>query len=322
MPLPTPEQERKAVLALIGEQDCVLSAREIADELRAGGNPVGVATVYRTLELLESMRLVQRLDVGDGSARYEPALPGGEHHHHHLICDSCGRVTPFEDPKLERAIDELGRRLDYAVGDSFGLFPTNDPTLVDAVLEALGAPPDFPIGGRTLREVLCDGVSLSPAPDMLFQLFSYITGGERRKKAKALSVGEDPDGDAATLDVLAAIEKFPGVRPDPEAFIEIVAGRARPELYRVVGVVPGAEANRRILRHVDEDVLDAGMELVAVLDEELRLTAVGARLTGDEIVAQARVLHAGVLRRNRQRVDGPHDQAEAERIGYAEHTFA
>jgi len=108
---------RAAVLALIGEQDCVLSAREIADELRDGGNPVGVATVYRTLELLESMRLVQRLDVGDGSARYEPALPGGEHHHHHLICDSCGRVTPFEDPKLERAIDELGRRLDYAVGD-------------------------------------------------------------------------------------------------------------------------------------------------------------------------------------------------------------
>ena len=69
---------RAAVLALIGEQDCVLSAREIADELRDGGNPVGVATVYRTLELLESMRLVQRLDVGDGSARYEPALPGGE----------------------------------------------------------------------------------------------------------------------------------------------------------------------------------------------------------------------------------------------------
>ena len=63
------------------------------------------------------MRLVQRLDVGDGSARYEPALPGGEHHHHHLICDRCGRVTPFEDPKLERAIDDLGRRLDYSVGD-------------------------------------------------------------------------------------------------------------------------------------------------------------------------------------------------------------
>ena len=108
---------RASVLELIAEQDCVLSAREIADELRDGGRPVGVATVYRTLELLEGMRLVQRLDVGDGSARYEPALPGGEHHHHHLICDRCGRVTPFEDDALERAIDQLGRRLDYAVGD-------------------------------------------------------------------------------------------------------------------------------------------------------------------------------------------------------------
>jgi len=44
-----------------------------------------------------------------------------------------------------------------------------------------------------LREVLCDGVSLSPAPDMLFQLFSYITGGERRIKARALANGDDPE---------------------------------------------------------------------------------------------------------------------------------
>jgi sulfite reductase (NADPH) flavoprotein alpha-component len=100
------------------------------------------------------------------------------------------------------------------------VFPTNDPTLVDAVIKALGAPADFPIGGRSLREVLLDGVSLSPAPDMLFQLFSYITGGERRKLARALANGEDPHGDAATLDVLAAIEKFTGVRPDPEALVE------------------------------------------------------------------------------------------------------
>ena len=123
-------------------------------------------------------------------------------------------------------------RLDYAVGDSFGLFPTNDPALVDAVLKALDAPHDFPIGGRTLREVLIDGVSLSPAPDMLFQLFSYIIGGERRKRAKALADGGDPDGDAATLDVLAAIGKFKGVRPDPEAFIEAL-DPLQPRLYSI-----------------------------------------------------------------------------------------
>ena len=86
--------------------------------------------------------------------------------------------------------------------------------------------------GGTLREVLIDGVSLAPAPDMLFQLFSYITGGERRQKAKALAAGEDPDGDAATLDVLAAIEKFSGVRPDPEAFIEAL-DPLQPRLYSI-----------------------------------------------------------------------------------------
>lgn len=108
---------RSAVLRLIGRQECVQSAQEIADELRRGGRAVGIATVYRTLELLEELKLVQRLDVGGGSARYEPALPGGAHHHHHLICERCGRVTPFEDPGVERAIESLSGRLDYRVGD-------------------------------------------------------------------------------------------------------------------------------------------------------------------------------------------------------------
>jgi sulfite reductase (NADPH) flavoprotein alpha-component len=129
-------------------------------------------------------------------------------------------------------IDLVGTGIEYTVGDSFGLFATNDPALVDAVIKALDAPADFPIGGRTLREVLTDSVSLAPAPDMLFQLYSYLTGGARRQKAKALAAGEDPDGDAATLDVLAAIEKFPGVRPDPEAFIEAL-DPLQPRLYSI-----------------------------------------------------------------------------------------
>jgi sulfite reductase (NADPH) flavoprotein alpha-component len=132
--------------------------------------------------------------------------------------------------------------LDYAVGDSFGIMPANDLGLVDAIIKALDAPPDFPIGGRTLREVLTDGVSLSPAPDMLFQLYSYVTGGERRQKAKALSAGDDPDGDAKTLDVLAAIEKFPGVRPDPEALIEAL-DPLQPRLYSISSS-PRAHAGR------------------------------------------------------------------------------
>jgi sulfite reductase (NADPH) flavoprotein alpha-component len=118
------------------------------------------------------------------------------------------------------------------VGDCFGIFPTNPPDLVDAVIKALAMPADFPIGERTLRQELIDSVSLGAAPDMLFELFSYITGGERRQKAKALAAGADPDGDAAALDVLAAIEKFDGVRPDPEAFIEAL-DPLQPRLYSI-----------------------------------------------------------------------------------------
>jgi sulfite reductase (NADPH) flavoprotein alpha-component len=129
-------------------------------------------------------------------------------------------------------IDLDGSGLDYRVGDSFGIFPANETTLVDAVLQALGAPPDFPIGGRSLREELTDGVSLSPAPDMLFKLISFITGGERKQTAKALADGKDPDGDAASLDVLAALQKFPGIRPDPEALIESL-DPLQPRLYSI-----------------------------------------------------------------------------------------
>ena len=142
---------------------------------------------------------------------------------------------------IEIDLAECG--LDYQVGDSFGVFPANDPGLVDAVIAALDAPPDFPIGGRTLREVLTDGVSLSPAPDILFQLISYITGGERRKKAQALAEGRDPDGDAGVLDVLAALEKFSGIRPDPEAFIESLEP-LQPRVYSISSSLEGQPGAR------------------------------------------------------------------------------
>jgi sulfite reductase (NADPH) flavoprotein alpha-component len=129
-------------------------------------------------------------------------------------------------------LDLADSGLDYAVGDSFGIFPANDPALVDAILAALDVPWNFSIGERAFRDVLTDGVSLSPAPDMLFQLISYLTGGERRKKAQALADGKDPDGDAATLDVLAALYKFSGIRPDPEAFIEAL-DVLQPRVYSI-----------------------------------------------------------------------------------------
>jgi Fur family ferric uptake transcriptional regulator len=108
---------RAAVIELLGRQTCVLSAREISERLRAEGDPVGIATVYRTLELLTELRLVQKLEMGTEPGLYEPAMPSGDHHHHHFVCDHCGEVTPFDDPGVERAIKRLAGRLDYTIGD-------------------------------------------------------------------------------------------------------------------------------------------------------------------------------------------------------------
>ncbi len=129
-------------------------------------------------------------------------------------------------------IDLSASGLDYTVGDSLGIFPRNDPALADAVIAAIDVPPDFPIAGEAFRDVLIERMSLGAAPDALFQFISYLTGGERRKKAQALARGEDPDGDAATLDVLGALEKFPGIRPDPEALIEVLEP-LQPRLYSI-----------------------------------------------------------------------------------------
>jgi sulfite reductase (NADPH) flavoprotein alpha-component len=122
--------------------------------------------------------------------------------------------------------------LDYVVGDSFGVFARNDLGLVDQIIALLGASHTTKVNGKTLREALIEDVSLSPAPDKLFELISFITGGAQREKARALAQGEDPDGDAATLDVMAALQKFTGCRPHPEAFVEALEP-LQPRLYSI-----------------------------------------------------------------------------------------
>jgi Fur family transcriptional regulator, ferric uptake regulator len=105
---------RNAVVELLARQSCAVTAQEIDERLRAGGRAVGRASVYRVLELLTELRLVQRIDVGQGIARYERHEPDGDHHHH-LVCDRCGRIAPFEDRALEQAIERISRTLSFSV---------------------------------------------------------------------------------------------------------------------------------------------------------------------------------------------------------------
>jgi Fur family ferric uptake transcriptional regulator len=107
---------RRAVVDLLERQSCCLSAQEIFDSLRKARRPVGIASVYRALDALVDLRLVKRVDAGDGIARYEHAPSNGAHHHH-LVCRDCGKVEAFTDPRLERTIDRVAGGLGYAVDE-------------------------------------------------------------------------------------------------------------------------------------------------------------------------------------------------------------
>jgi Fur family ferric uptake transcriptional regulator len=109
-------QARRALVELLDAQPCALSAIEIEDELREGERPVARASIYRILDELERLQLVQRVQVGQEMTRYEP-VRSGEGHHHHLVCDSCGAVTPFTDEGLEDAIRRLSGRLPISVAE-------------------------------------------------------------------------------------------------------------------------------------------------------------------------------------------------------------
>jgi Fur family transcriptional regulator, ferric uptake regulator len=107
---------RQAILELLGEQSCALSAVEIEQALSARNREVSRASVYRVMDELEAIGLVALVEVGQGVVRYEPAR-AGPGHHHHLVCDNCGRLDAFSDDGLERAIRRLSERLPARVSE-------------------------------------------------------------------------------------------------------------------------------------------------------------------------------------------------------------
>jgi Fur family transcriptional regulator, ferric uptake regulator len=100
---------RRKIVELLGEERCAVTALEIDRRL----DSVGRATVYRTLDQLERLHLVHRVEIGADAAGYERVDPA--QHHHHLVCEQCGRLTPFADPSLEQAIEEISRAADFEI---------------------------------------------------------------------------------------------------------------------------------------------------------------------------------------------------------------
>jgi Fe2+ or Zn2+ uptake regulation protein len=107
-------EARRTVVEELDGQDCCVSAQELHGRIRTRGATIGVASVYRALDLLATQGLVARVDLGDGIARYEPLRPNRDHHHH-LVCGDCGKVEAFSDAALERVLGRVASRRGYAM---------------------------------------------------------------------------------------------------------------------------------------------------------------------------------------------------------------
>jgi sulfite reductase (NADPH) flavoprotein alpha-component len=205
--------ESKLNLCAPGGKDTLRMLKQLTEELGASGSSAPVASEavisqgqkgYARDNPVEARFLSRRKLNGDGSEK--------------------------ETWHVEFDLSSSG--IAYEAGDSFGVFAANDPRLADAVIALIGARPDHDIGGKTLRDVLIRDRALGTAPDNLFQLISFVTGGATRAKAQALARGEDPDGDLPLLDVLGTLHKFAGLKLSPEAFVEAL-DELQPRLYSI-----------------------------------------------------------------------------------------
>ncbi len=115
---------REVVIGVLHETDDHVSAADVYMKVRAINPSIGLTTVYRTLEVLTQMGIVQKFEFGDGKARYELINnPGGKKHHHHLICLRCMEImdyTEFLDDELEfinKTQNRLSRKYNFAITD-------------------------------------------------------------------------------------------------------------------------------------------------------------------------------------------------------------
>jgi Fur family ferric uptake transcriptional regulator len=106
---------RRIVVSVLAREGCCVTVPEIVDAARRQGHDVGVASVYRVLDLLTEKGLVQKIELGEGRARYERVEPEHELHHHHLVCNDCGRIEPFSDQELEAALRRVEGETGFAV---------------------------------------------------------------------------------------------------------------------------------------------------------------------------------------------------------------
>lgn len=110
--------QRRATLDVMLKNDGKhLSTEEIYLEVKKECPEIGLATVYRTLLLLEKMNILLRHNFDDGRNRYEMNHFNHDHNHHHLICKNCNRVFEVEEDLLEELENKIKEKYDFDVVD-------------------------------------------------------------------------------------------------------------------------------------------------------------------------------------------------------------
>jgi len=108
--------QRRAVLEIIQKQEGThLTTEELYEYVKKQCPEIGLATVYRTVQLLEKMNLIRKLNLDDGCSRYEINTNDTDHYHHHLICKNCGKVIEVEEDLLESLEEKIMKNFGFKI---------------------------------------------------------------------------------------------------------------------------------------------------------------------------------------------------------------
>lgn len=110
-------QRRAIVDTIVDSEGKHLTAEEIYDEVKKNCPEIGLATVYRTILLLEEIGIVSRLHLNDGCSRYELVHSDERHRHHHLICNECNSVIEVEDDLLDELEESIEKNYGFKIVD-------------------------------------------------------------------------------------------------------------------------------------------------------------------------------------------------------------
>ncbi|ARJ09272.1 Fur family transcriptional regulator [Staphylococcus lugdunensis] len=112
----TPQREATVSVLIENEKDH-LSAEDVYLKVKDRAPEIGLATVYRTLELLAELKVVDKINFGDGVVRFDLRKEGAKHFHHHLVCMECGRVDEIEEDLLPQVEERVETEFNFKILD-------------------------------------------------------------------------------------------------------------------------------------------------------------------------------------------------------------